>query len=211
MEVLLPGKIAGLIMFAYLLGSIPWGLLLTKSFLSVNILKLGSGNIGATNVRRVAGLNFGLMTLAGDVLKGMLPVLFALKTLDCGDIRAQLLLGIVALFSFLGHLYPIYLRFRNGGKGVATTFGCFLVISPWACLISLLFFIVVVCISNRVSVGSLCASALLPVAVLIETGMPVLSGFALIFAIMIFLRHRDNIRRILNGTEPLVWKKRESN
>jgi acyl phosphate:glycerol-3-phosphate acyltransferase len=144
MELLMVYKIIGLITFAYLLGSIPWGLLLTRCFSSVNILEQGSGNIGATNVRRLAGTHFGLMTLIGDVLKGMVPVIIARNMIGYGGIQSQLLLCIVAMSSFLGHLFPIYLRFKNGGKGVATTFGCFLIISPWACLSSLLTFIGVV-------------------------------------------------------------------
>lgn len=207
MELSLQIKMIGLIIFAFLLGSIPWGLLLTRCFSSVNILEHGSGNIGATNVRRLAGFRLGLLTLAGDVSKGLVPVFFAGKMLGVESIGAQLLLSIVALSSFLGHLFPIYLRFKNGGKGVATAFGCFLVLSPWACLFSLLTFIVMIFFSNRVSVGSLCASAVLPFAVLIDTGLPVLAGCALIFTIMIFLRHKDNIKRILNGTEPFAWKK----
>ncbi len=208
MELFPAYKITGLIIFAYLLGSIPWGLLLTRCFSSVNILEQGSGNIGATNVRRLAGSHFGLMTLVGDVLKGLVPVFLAEHMMGVGGVGSQLFLCIVALSSFLGHLFPVYLNFKNGGKGVATTFGCFLIISPWACLASLLTFIAVICISNRVSIGSLCASAVLPIAVLIDTRLPVLSVCAVIFTFMIFLRHKDNIRRILRGIEPVVWKKK---
>jgi acyl phosphate:glycerol-3-phosphate acyltransferase len=209
MEFSLVYKITGLIIFAYLLGSIPWGLLLTRCFSSVNILEQGSGNIGATNVRRLVGWRFGLMTLAGDVLKGMVPVWIAHKMLWNGSIESQVILCVVAMSSFSGHLFPVYLKFKNGGKGVATTFGCFIIISPWACLVSLLTFVVGISISNRVSIGSLCASAVLPAAVLIETGLPLIVVCAVIFTIMIFLRHQDNIRRILRGTEPVVWKKQE--
>jgi acyl phosphate:glycerol-3-phosphate acyltransferase len=208
MELLMVYKIIGLITFAYLLGSIPWGLLLTRCFSSVNILEQGSGNIGATNVRRLAGTHFGLMTLIGDVLKGMVPVIIARNMIEYGGIQSQLLLCIVAMSSFLGHLFPIYLRFKNGGKGVATTFGCFLIVSPWACLSSLLIFIGGVCVSNRVSLGSLFASAVLPVAVWIETGLPLIAVCAATFSIMIIFRHQDNIKRLLKGTEPGIWKNR---
>jgi acyl phosphate:glycerol-3-phosphate acyltransferase len=208
MELLMVYKIIGLITFAYLLGSIPWGLLLTRYFSSVNILEQGSGNIGATNVRRLAGTYFGLMTLIGDVLKGMVPVIIARNMIEYNGIQSQLLLCIVAMSSFLGHLFPIYLRFKNGGKGVATTFGCFLIVSPWACLSSLLTFIGGVFVSNRVSLGSLFASAVLPVAVWIETGLPLIAVFAATFSIMIIFRHQDNIKRLLKGTEPGIWKNR---
>jgi acyl phosphate:glycerol-3-phosphate acyltransferase len=207
MELSLVYKITGLIVFAYFLGSIPWGLLLTRCFTSVNILEEGSGNIGATNVRRLAGSHFGLMTLAGDVLKGLVPVFLARNMSGSEVIGSQFFIYMVALSSFLGHLFPIYLKFKNGGKGVATTFGCFLVISPWGCLASLFTFIIVICISNRVSIGSLCASAVLPMAVWIETGLSVFAVCTMIFTIMIFLRHIDNIKRILRGTEPVIWKK----
>lgn len=200
-------KITGLIIFAYFLGSIPCGLLLTRCFSSVNLLEQGSGNIGATNVRRVAGWHLGLMTLVGDVLKGLIPVLLARNISDVEGMGSEVLIYVVAMSSFAGHLFPIYLRFKNGGKGVATTFGCFLIISPWACLASLLTFIVGIFISNRVSIGSLCATAVLPVAVWIETSVPVLSVSTGVFTIMIFLRHKDNINRILKGTEPVIWKK----
>jgi acyl phosphate:glycerol-3-phosphate acyltransferase len=208
MELSMVYKTTGLITFSYLLGSIPWGLLLTRYFSSVNILEQGSGNIGATNVRRLAGTHFGLMTLAGDVLKGLVPVIIARNIMGYDGIQSQLFLCIVAMSSFLGHLFPIYLGFKNGGKGVATTFGCFLIISPWACLASFLVFSGVICVSNRVSPGSLCASAVLPIAVWIETGLPLIAVCATTFSIMIFFRHQDNIKRLLRGTEPLIWKKR---
>jgi acyl phosphate:glycerol-3-phosphate acyltransferase len=208
MELLMVYKIIGLITFAYLLGSIPWGLLLTRCFSSVNILEQGSGNIGATNVRRLAGFHFGLMTLTGDVLKGMIPVIIAWNMIGYGGIQSQLVLCIVAMSSFLGHLFPIYLRFKNGGKGVATAFGCFLIISPWACLSSLLTFIACAFISNRVSLGSLFASAVLPVAVWIETGLPLIAACSATFSIMIFFRHQENIKRLLKGTEPVIWEKK---
>jgi acyl phosphate:glycerol-3-phosphate acyltransferase len=208
MELLMVYKIIGLITFAYLLGSIPWGLLLTRCFSSVNILEQGSGNIGATNVRRLAGFHFGLMTLTGDVLKGMIPVIIAWNMIGYDGIQSQLFLCIVAMSSFLGHLFPIYLRFKNGGKGVATAFGCFLIISPWACLSSLLTFIACAFISNRVSLGSLFASAVLPVAVWIETGLPLIAACSATFSIMIFFRHQENIKRLLKGTEPVIWEKK---
>lgn len=195
--------------FAYFLGSIPCGLLLTKYFTSVNILEQGSGNIGATNVKRVAGWHFGLMTLIGDVLKGLVPVFLAVNMLGFEDFGAQVSVCMVALSSFGGHLFPVYLKFKNGGKGVATTFGCFIIISPWACLVSLLTFMVLVFIGNRVSIGSLGSSALLPLAVFADTGLLLLSVCAGIFTLMIFLRHKDNIRRIMAGTEPVLWKKKD--
>jgi acyl phosphate:glycerol-3-phosphate acyltransferase len=204
MELILLYKIIGLMLFAYFLGSVPSGLLLTRHFSSVNIIEQGSGNIGATNVRRVAGSLLGVMTLVGDLLKGMIPVLIACILFWDDGIGSQMVICLVALSSFLGHIFPIYLKFRNGGKGVATAFGCFLVISPLACLVLLFIFVVVIFISKRVSIGSLVAAWLLPVGVWIETNFLVFSVCAIIYMIIIFLRHQDNIRRIFRGNEPVI-------
>jgi acyl phosphate:glycerol-3-phosphate acyltransferase len=190
--------------FAYLLGSVPWGLVLTRRFSSVDILGRGSGNIGATNVRRLAGARLGAMTLAGDVLKGFVPVLAARVVFGAQDQEAAILVCAVAFAAFLGHLYPVYLKFENGGKGVATTFGCFLVVSPTACLVSLLAFLLVAYVSNRASAGSLAASAALPFAVRLTGGFPWETVFAAIFFVMIVVRHRSNIERLLRGTEPVI-------
>jgi acyl phosphate:glycerol-3-phosphate acyltransferase len=204
MELSLLYKITGLMLFAYFLGSVPWGLLLTKYFYSVNILEHGSGNIGATNVKRVAGSLLGVVTLVGDLLKGMIPVLIAYSILWDDGIGSQIVICLVALSSFLGHIFPLYLNFKNGGKGVATAFGCFLVMSPLACLVLLFIFVVVIFTSKRVSIGSLVAAWLLPVGVWIETNFLVFAVCAIICMIIIFLRHQDNIRRIFRGNEPVI-------
>lgn len=204
MDMTLFYKIAGLMVFAYLLGSIPWGLVFTRAFTSVNIMEQGSGNIGATNVKRLAGTHWGLLTLAGDVLKGLIPVLLACSILGAENIHAQWVVILAAFSAFLGHLFPVYLKLKKGGKGVATTFGCFLAISPWACMICLLVFIAMVYFSGRASVGSLSASAVLPLAIWI-TGEPALFAlFAVVFSIMIFWRHKENIKRLVNGSEPEI-------
>jgi acyl phosphate:glycerol-3-phosphate acyltransferase len=204
MELFPAYKIMGLIIFAYLLGSIPWGLWLTRCFSSVNILEQGSGNIGATNVRRIAGFHLGVMTLLADVLKGMIPVLIAHNIFEDEGLGPQVFICLVALSSFSGHLFPIYLKFKNGGKGVATALGCFFIISPLTSLVLFFIFVVVVLISKRVSIGSLIATAILPVGVWVESSSLVLTICAMIFMIMIFLRHQDNFRRIFSGTEPLL-------
>ncbi len=196
-----------LVAFAYLLGSVPWGLVTTRCFSSVDILKHGSGNIGATNVRRLAGNRLGALTLAGDVLKGFVPVVVARAVFDAQSHWAWLLVCLVALAAFLGHLYPIYMKFQKGGKGVATVLGCFLAISPWACVASLLVFIVTVYLSNRVSAGSLAATAALPLAVWHLQGAQVPTIAATVFFAMIACRHRENIERLLRGAEPTLKKK----
>ena len=196
----------GLSVFAYLLGSIPCGLILTKRFASIDIKQKGSKNIGATNVRRVAGATLGTLTLAGDLLKGALPVCLAVYIM-AGTSIGGIYLSVVALSSFLGHLYPVYTKFKGGGKGVATAAGCFIIISPIACIVAMLIFIVFIFLSKRVSAGSLSGAAVLPVAVWLTNHSIPLTACAIITAIFIFFRHTDNIKRLLSGTEPVVWKR----
>jgi glycerol-3-phosphate acyltransferase PlsY len=195
--------------FAYLLGSIPWGLILTRLFTSINIRQVGSGNIGATNVARMAGPGLGAVTLAGDILKGAFPVWLAVSMTTPNEIWSDLFIAIVAFAAFTGHLYPVYMKFKSGGKGVATAAGCFGVISPVALVILILVFIMVVCWSNRVSLASLAAAAVLPVAIWKATGSEVMLGCAFITTIFIYFRHADNIKRLLTGTEPAIWKKND--
>jgi len=196
-------------LFAYLLGSIPWGLVLTRLFTSVDIRQQGSGNIGATNVRRVAGTTLGALTLAGDVLKGAFPVWLAVTITAPNELWGEIFISLVALAAFSGHLYPVYMKFKDGGKGVATAGGCFVVISPMACVVAILVFILFVCLFNRVSAASLAAAAALPVAVWKVTGSGVLTGCAVVTAIFIYLRHIDNIKRLLSGAEPVIWNKKD--
>ncbi len=202
MDVIFCWKITGIIFFSYLIGSIPWGLLLTRFFSSRNILAEGSGNIGATNVRRLAGTGLGVFTLAGDVLKGAVPVLMADRLVDNTGTGAQIYISLVAMAAFLGHLFPVYLKFKNGGKGVATAAGCFLVISAPATIVTILTFILFVCISSRASAGSLAAAAILPLSVFKATSSYIFTCCAAATAVCIFLRHKDNIKRMLQGKEP---------
>jgi glycerol-3-phosphate acyltransferase PlsY len=197
-------KFAGLVIGAYLLGSVPFGLILTKSFTSVNIRTEGSGNIGATNVRRVAGTKLGLLTLAGDFLKGVLPLYLAGVITGYETAFIELYISVVAVAVFFGHLYPVFLKFQSGGKGVATAAGCFLVISPWAFLASIASFIIVIYCYRRVSAGSLSASVVLPVAVWFTGHSIYYTSCALIISIFIFFRHRENINRLVSGTEPVI-------
>jgi glycerol-3-phosphate acyltransferase PlsY len=194
----------GLPILAYLLGSVPWGLVLTRMFTTVDIRRQGSGNIGATNVRRLAGTPLGLLTLAGDLLKGAAPVYLAENVTGLDPIQQALFVSVVALTAFAGHLFPLYLKLKGGGKGVATAAGCFLVISPMSVLAALIAFLLILGWSGRVSAGSLSAAAVLPAAVWWRLGSPVYCGCAVLMAVLIVLRHRDNIRRLLNGSEPAV-------
>jgi glycerol-3-phosphate acyltransferase PlsY len=192
--------------FSYLLGSIPWGIIFTRLFTPINIREVGSGNIGATNVARMAGPGLGVLTLAGDILKGAFPVWLAVSMAALNESWGELYIALVAFAAFMGHLYPVYMKFKNGGKGVATAAGCFGVISPIALIILILVFILFVCWSNRVSLASLAAAAVLPVAIWKATGSKVMLGCAVVTTIFIYFRHVDNIKRLISGKEPAIWK-----
>ncbi len=191
-----------LLPFAYLLGSVPWGLLLTRMFTSEDIRQEGSGNIGATNVRRVAGTHLAALTLAGDMAKGAVPVWLAASMAGSNGAWGDAFIALVSLSAFFGHLYPLFIQFKDGGKGVATAAGCFLIISPMALFVALLVFVLFICWLNRVSVGSLAAAAVLPFGVWKAGHSGVITGCAVITAVLIFYRHKENIIRLLEGTEP---------
>lgn len=189
---------------AYALGSIPWGLILTRAFTGVDIRSAGSGNIGATNVRRTAGNFLGLLTLALDVLKGWLPAFLALLLAGRGDAAGDLGVSAAALAAFLGHLFPVYMKGKNGGKGVATAAGSILAVSPAALGLSLAGFLLAVAFSRRVSAGSLTGAALLPAGLWIFTKSPTFTALGALMAAGILIRHEGNIRRLLSGEEPRI-------
>jgi glycerol-3-phosphate acyltransferase PlsY len=196
-----------LCIFAYLLGSVPFGLVFARLFTKQDLRRIGSGNIGATNALRAGGWRLGLATLAGDVSKGAIPVFLALFLHPGNEPGGpDLWMALAATCAFFGHLFPVYLRFSTGGKGVATAAGCFAIMSPVAIVISLGAFLAVAGVSRRVSAGSLAAAALLPVAVFWVNGSLILSGCALVISMMIIFRHRDNILRLLAGTEPKIGR-----
>ncbi len=184
---------------AYLIGSIPVGAILARLVSDEDIRRTGSGNIGATNVSRVLGKKFGLLTLLLDILKGAAPVMAARGVGSCAP---ELLLTITGVAAFGGHLYPLYSRGKGGGKGVATACGVFLVAAPGACLLALVVFGLMVRLSARVSAGSLAAAAALPCGVwwLYSSG-PLLVGAGVV-TLLVIIRHKDNIQRLLRGAEP---------
>lgn len=183
-----------LVIAAYFLGSIPTGLLLGKAF-GVDIRSTGSGNIGATNVYRTLGKKIGLLTLAGDCLKGLVPVL-AMKYLGSSD----LWIALAGLAAFLGHVFPVFLGFK-GGKGVATALGVFLAVSPLAVLCSLMIFLLVVMKWRYVSLASITAACAMPVFVIVIEHKSFPTLLAVIIASIIIQKHRDNIERLKAGTE----------
>jgi glycerol-3-phosphate acyltransferase PlsY len=183
-----------LIVLAYLLGSIPTGLLLGK-FYGIDVRKEGSGNIGATNLYRTVGRKVGIITLIGDCLKGMLPVL-AVKFSSLPFEYA----AWVGLAAFCGHVFSVFLRFK-GGKGVATALGVFLALSPVAVGIAVMVFAVLMFIWRYVSLGSVSAAAVMPIAVWALNGGRVLSLVTMIIAVIVIIRHSENIKRLVAGTE----------
>ena len=193
-------KIILLFPLAYLFGSVPWGIILTRLFSDVDIRKAGSGNIGAHNVYRLAGKKLAVLTLIGDMSKGAVPLIVVLNWVgDCGW-KNELLICIIAMAAFLGHTHSIFLGFK-GGKGVATVAGCFLIISPMVFGVCALVYILVLCICGYSSVGSLSAAAALPGAIWLDLhSVPILLS-AIIMTLLIYVRHADNIRRLMEGTE----------
>jgi glycerol-3-phosphate acyltransferase PlsY len=200
-------KYGGLPLLAYLLGSIPFGLVLSALFSNQDIHRKGSGNIGATNVLRVAGAKLGLLTLFLDMFKGAFPVFMAVHLMEIPEsLWEQAYLSLVAISAFLGHLYPLYLGLRGGGKGVATAWGCFLIISPASALVTLLVFVMMACVSNRASIASLSGAAILPMAIWYATHSAVITLCAAVTTVLITYRHKDNIVRLVHGTESTILK-----
>ncbi len=186
-----------LVIFAYLLGSVPTGYIL-GSLAGIDVRKAGSGNVGATNVARVVGKRHGIFTLVADIAKGFVPVVIAVHLGLTSTATA-----FVGVAAFLGHLYPVFLRFR-GGKGVATALGVFLGLSPWATLVVMPIFVLVILATRVVSLSSMVAAASAPIVFWLLTSSSMLTGTSVFIALMIILRHRGNIQRLLSGTEPRV-------
>jgi len=184
-----------LLVFAYLIGAIPTGIILTKLTGGEDIRKVGSGNIGATNVYRTAGRKMGLITLAGDSLKGLIPVLIAML---CGIHGAEL--GMVGLLALIGHCYPVYIGFK-GGKGVATAVGAFIVISPGSLLLVLSLFLVVLGRWRYISLASISAAATIPYLVLVIEQSMMLFFVSFCMSALVIYRHKDNIERLLTKKE----------
>ena len=188
-------QILALIGFAYLLGSIPTGYVLGK-LSGVDVRQIGSGNVGATNVARAVGKWQGVATLLADAAKGMVPVAIGLWI----NLQPEAI-AAMASAAFLGHLYPVFLKF-HGGKGVATGFGALLIISPLATLILVGVFVAVAFPTRLVSLSSIIAAAMAPLALWIFFQPPAIVLMGGFLAAMIVWRHRGNIQRLLAGTEP---------
>lgn len=199
---------------SYLIGSIPWGFLIGRLY-GVDIRKVGSGNIGATNVTRSLGKLPGRICFFLDLLKGFLPVLAVSMMLrrqyfDDPDQFAQI---IAAASAVLGHMFSVFMKFR-GGKGISTIFGVLLGFSPWSFLAAGIVWVLVFLISRYVSMASIAACAVLPVAATLFTMTEVyyhsiwVLAFLYLLSILAVIRHSANIRRLINGTENRFERKR---
>jgi glycerol-3-phosphate acyltransferase PlsY len=183
---------------AYLLGAVPFGLLIGLAR-GVDIRKVGSGNIGATNVMRSVGKPWGLATFVADALKGFVPALLFPRFVQADPAMASVVFGFSAI---LGHNFPVYLKFK-GGKGVATSAGALLGIAPLSVAIGLVAWAVVFFATRYVSLASIATSVVIPAAAWILRGAQgtFLPWALTILGALIILRHKDNIKRLLTGTE----------
>ncbi len=187
----------------YLIGSIPFGYIVGRWSSGKDIRNVGSGNIGAANAMRSFGIAIGLLTLLLDACKGVIAVLIPYTLIQT---RAEWY-GLAALSAILGHIYPVFLKFR-GGKGFATFIGGFLLLTPVAMILSLIAFVVAAVPTRIVSVGSLTASAALPLFIMIFPHYRSYLLFAIIAAVLIFVRHSSNIRNLVQRVEPKIGEKK---
>ncbi len=192
-------------LISYLLGSIPFALVVSLPR-GVDPRKAGSKNPGATNVARLLGKKWGIITFIGDSGKGILALIIASHFVKNLNLPADVVLPWVAFFAVLGHLFSIFLKLK-GGKGVATTIGTFLYLAPKAMLLSLVFFVIAVAITDFVSVGSLTATLLLPVFLYLFNYPFHYIASALFLTVLIWIKHKENIKRLLRGEEK-SWRKK---
>jgi acyl phosphate:glycerol-3-phosphate acyltransferase len=190
-----------LVVVGYVLGSIPTGILVARWQKGVDIRQHGSGNIGMTNVLRAVGKGAAALTLVGDLVKGLIPVLLA-----CAWLTSPWAISLVALAAVIGHMYPLFAGF-HGGKGVATTLGTSIPLLPVPLLIAFVVWVVCIALRRRVSLGSLAAAATLPIAALFWGPPAAYILYALVAAALIWYRHRENIERLLAGTEPAIGRR----
>lgn len=200
---------------AYLIGAIPWGYLIGKRQ-GLDIRKLGSKNVGATNVTRVVGKWSGRLCFLLDFLKGFIPVLVVtiLRDKDIISDEYQIIQIVAALSTVVGHIFPVYLWFR-GGKGISTAGGAILALAPYSFAIAGIVWVVVYLLSRYVSLASISAAAVMPICATLINWLkpdlyprsPYVLGFLYFLAIMAILKHSANIKRLLKGTENRFEKK----
>ncbi len=213
-------RFAALIIGAYFLGSIPFGQIIAKAH-GKDLRTIGSGNIGATNLARALGKKWAYLCFFLDVSKGFAPVFAAVKLFSSPpDLNELALVLAVAIAAVLGHIFPIYLKFK-GGKGVATSFGVALGLWPYFTVCSAFAFAVwalVVLIWRYVSLASIAASISFPIVLAVTTALIpewqftrlwLLFAAAIAIPVLVIVRHRENIKRLLAGTENKIWGKRQ--
>ena len=197
------GTIAGLLL-AYLIGSVPSGVWISKTFYKIDIREFGSGNAGATNTFRILGTRAGIIVMIIDILKGFIAVKLSaiMGNYTPGTeqfVNFQLSMGIAAV---LGHLFPIYVGFR-GGKGVATLLGMILVLHPGIAVICIGTFLLVLLLTNYVSLSSIIASLMFPTLIIgvYKLDAPSLNVFGIAIALLVITTHQKNIERMIKGEE----------
>lgn len=200
--------IIGVILLAYILGSIPTAVWVGKKFYNKDIREFGSGNAGATNTFRVLGKKAGIPVLIFDVLKGWFSVYvlshsLGLDTLTNSFMNIQIVLGVAAV---IGHIYPVFANFK-GGKGVATTLGVVIALDPISAFSCMGVFVVVLLISRIVSVSSMIAAISFPIFVVLVYKSPYYSLviFSIVMSLLIIITHKKNIIRLINGEESKVF------
>ena len=185
---------------SYLIGAIPFGLIIAKSKQGIDLRQVGSGNIGATNVARTCGFFYGLCTFLLDMLKGIISVAIAFK-LSANPI----FISLAAISVILGHMYSVFLNY-NGGKGVATTIGIYLILNPCALIISAIISLLIIYLTGYVSLGSIILVMVMVIFMLFQKGF-IYFILSLIIMLLVINKHKDNVVRVLKGQEN-TWKKK---
>lgn len=194
---------------SYLIGSINFSIIISKKMAGFDVREKGSGNAGTTNVLRSVGTKAAVITLICDILKGVVPILIAMligKMMQ--DVDSALLIQLAGIFVVLGHTFPIFFEFK-GGKGVATSIGVILMTNWKIGLICIIFALVIIAFSKMVSMGSVGAAILFPILILFIDGTKYFI-YSLILAVIVVFNHRENIKRILNGTENKISFKKNN-
>ena len=195
-----------IILISYFIGSISTSYIIAKKMIGVDIRTQGSGNAGSTNVLRTLGKKAGILTFIGDMLKGVIAVLIAKSIAAMSHIDVVTASYIAVVFVVIGHNWPIYLGFR-GGKGVATSLGAMIAVNPVIALSCFAFFILIVCVTKYVSLGSvlsICTSPIIMIFIGNYKGLVV----TLFLSASVVFKHRENIKRLLNGTERKIGQKK---
>ena len=186
------------LILSYLAGSIPFGFVLTRYYAGIDIRAKGSGNIGFTNVLRVVGKKTAFLTLAGDTLKGFLPVVAAKLFFNDNNLAAA-----AGIISIIGHDFPVFLRFK-GGKGVATSFGALFGLMPFAGVFTLAIWLTVFYLWKYSSLAAITSYLILPLIIVFVDFTSTNIAFALLITILLLIKHVKNIKRLLNGTESKI-------